>query len=152
MAIDERAPPVSVRAEPPPGWIDKSMIIYSAPPVEGRPVAPTIVVARDALGARETFREYCNRQIDGFRVSLPQFFRESEGPGRAHDLDAFQIQFLWTSGAGPLRQRVFFISAGSGVIVTYTSTAAADDYAAHEAVFEQGLSRVVIGAASGQDL
>ncbi|MGH6613465.1 DcrB-related protein [Sphingomonas sp.] len=151
MGTNDERPPVAVNAEPPAGWIDKSMIIHSAPLADGQTIAPTIVIARDALGGRETFREYCNRQIDGFRVTLPQYFRESEGPGRLHERDAFQIQFMWASGAGTLRQRVFFISAGSGVVVTFTTTAAADDYARHEPVFEQSLAHLAIAPAPGND-
>lgn len=138
-------PEVAIDTWRPDGWFDKSMIIYSAPAEQGVPIAPNIVVARDALGRNETFREYCNRQIDGFRATLPHFHRESEGAGRVHDLDAFQIQLTWTSGAGPLRQRVFFISTGAGVVVTYTATAAADDFDRHGPAFEQGLARLVIG-------
>jgi len=140
-------PDIQIHAWQPDGWYDKTMIIYSAPAEPSRPVAPNVVVARDALGADETFREYCNRQIDGFRATLPHFNREDEGPGRVHDLDAFQILLTWTSGAGPLRQRVFFISAGAGVVVTYTATAAADEYHLHAPVFEQGLARLAIGPA-----
>lgn len=138
-------PDLPISAWRPEGWYDKTMIIYSAPAEPGRPVAPNMVIARDALGAGETFREYCNRQIDGFRATLPHFHREDEGPGRVHDRDAFQILLTWTSGAGVLRQRVFFISAGAGVVVTYTATAAAEDYHLHEPEFEQGLARLAIG-------
>ena len=138
------APAVSVSGTMPNGWFDKTMIVYSAPLEPGKAVAANIVVARDAMGPSETFREYCNRQIDGFATTLPHFSRRQEGPGRVHDLDAFQIEFTWTSGAGSLRQRVFFISAGSGVIVTYTATASDADYDAHESVFQQGLAGLVI--------
>jgi hypothetical protein len=137
-------PDIAVTGKRPEGWVDKTMVIYSAPPQPGQPIAANMLIARDALGAEETFRDYCNRQIDGFRATLPQFHRESEGPGRVEDRDAFQILFTWMSGAGTLRQRVFFISAGSGVVVTFTATAALDDYAAHEAAFDQGLADLVI--------
>jgi len=120
------------------------MIVYSAPDMPGRAMAPNIVVGRDAMAADETFREYCNRQVDAFRKSLPQFHREDEGPGRVQDLDAFHIRFTWGSGAGTLRQRVFFISAGSGVVVSFAATAAADDFDEHEAVFEEALTTLTI--------
>lgn len=140
-------PDIAVSGTRPEGWVDKSMIIYSAPAQPGQPVAPNMLIARDALGEQESFREYCTRQIDGFRATLPQFHRESEGPGRVEERDAFQILFTWLSGAGTLRQRVFFISAGSGVVVTFTATAALDDYAAYEATFEKGLADLVIAPA-----
>lgn len=68
-------PDVPITAWRPDGWHDKIMIVYAAPAEPGRPVAPNIVVARDALGTDEAFREYCNRQIDGFRATLPHFHR-----------------------------------------------------------------------------
>ena len=51
------------------------------------------------------------------------------------------------SGAGLLRQRVFFIAAPEGVVVTFTATAADDDYDAHDPVFRQGLADLVIAPA-----
>ncbi len=135
---------VTVAGTIPDGWFDKTMIVYAAPLQPGQTIAANIVIARDALGASETFREYCNRQIDGFATALPHFDRLQEGPGRVHELDAFQIGFTWMSGAGLLRQRVFFISAGDGVVVTYTATASDAEYDAHEAVFQQGLAGLVI--------
>lgn len=141
-------PDIAVSALRPAGWIDKTMIVYSAPADPTRAVAPNMVVARDALGGSETFREYCNRQIDGFRVTLPHFHREAEGPGQVHGYDAFQILFDWMSGAGVLRQRVFFVSAGQGVVVTFTATAAVDDFADQEGMFQQGLAGLTIGRVS----
>jgi hypothetical protein len=141
---DHIAPPVAVAADPPPGWIDKTMIVYAAPPANGQTMAPTIVVGRDALAEGESFREFCNRQIDTFRAGLPEFYREHEEHGRVGDLDAFQIRFSWRAAAGLLRQRVFFISAGQGVIVTYAGTAAAEDYDAYDALFEQNLATLRI--------
>lgn len=137
-------PPVTVAARPPEDWIDKSMIVYSAPDQPGRAMAPNIVVGRDALGADETFREYCNRQVEAFRNSLPQFHREEESPGRVNEFDAFQIRFTWASGAGTLRQRVFFISAGSGCAVSFAATAGIDDFAEHEPAFDAALASLVI--------
>ncbi len=139
---------IAVTALRPSGWVDKTMIVYAAPADPAKTIAPNMVVARDALGASETFREYCNRQIDGFCATLPHFHREEEGPGQVHGHDAFQILFNWTSGAGTLRQRVFFISAGHGVVVTFTATAALDDFADQEGVFQQGLAGLTIGRVS----
>ncbi|MBQ1542672.1 hypothetical protein C5708_04330 [Caulobacter sp. CCUG 60055] len=145
-AARDTQPLVKVAAEPPQGWFDKTMIVYSAPPEPGRAMSPNMVISRDALLEAETFREYCNRQIETFRSNLPNFQRESEGYGRSHERDAFQIQFTWRSAAGLLRQRVFFISAGPEVVVTYAVTAAADDFADHEQAFERGLASLRIDA------
>ena len=132
-----------VSADLPPGWLDKSMTVYSAPPVANRAMAPNIVVSRDHLAAGETFREYCNRQFATFRSSLPGFEREAESFGRVGERDAFQVQMTWESAAGTLRQRVFFIDAAP-VIVNYAASAAADDWAAHEPLFMAGLASLRI--------
>ena len=139
-------PMVKLEADPPQGWHDKTMIVYSAPLEPGSSMAPNMVISRDALLEAESFREYCNRQIDIFRANLPSFNRESEGYGRSHERDAFQIQFTWRSAAGLLRQRVFFISTGTQVVVNYAVTAAADDFAAFEPAFERGLASLRIDA------
>ena len=52
---------VTVSGAIPDGWFDKTMIVYSAPLQPRQAVAANIVIARDAMGASETFREYCNR-------------------------------------------------------------------------------------------
>lgn len=143
-SVYDKTPTVKLAADPPEGWHDKTMIVYSAPPEPGRAMSPNMVISRDALLEGETFREYCNRQIETFRSNLPQFHRESEGYGRSHDRDAFQIQFTWRSAPGLLRQRVFFISTESQVVVTYAVTAAADDFAAYEPAFERGLASLRI--------
>lgn len=89
----QAALPRRVSVDAPDGWFDRTMIVYSAPAENGGAMAPTIVIGRDALGRGESFREFCNRQVETFRASLAAFQRESEEPGRVHDLDAFQIRF-----------------------------------------------------------
>lgn len=142
-------PEVRVNSRRPDGWIDKTMIVYSAPPAPDRAIAANVVIARDALAKGETFREYCTRQIDGFRATLPHFEREEERPGRIGEHDAFHIRFVWQSGAGLLRQQVFFIAAPAGVVVTYTATAAAEDFAAHEETFDAGLADLRLSSGEG---
>lgn len=141
---DSAQPVPTISAELPGGWLDKTMTVYSAPPDPARAMAPNIVISRDHLPAGETFREYCNRQIEAFRTSLPGFARISEGHGQVHARDAFQVQLTWESAAGTLRQRVFFIDAGSGVIVNYAASAANEDFAEHEPQFERGLATLRI--------
>ena len=142
-------PEVHVTGRRPDGWIDKTMTIYSAPPASGQAIAANIVIARDALAEGETFRNYCNRQIDGFRTTLPHFEREEERPGRIREHDAFHIRFVWQSGAGLLRQQVFFIAASAETIVTYTTTAAAEDFAGHQEIFDAGLADLRLASNDG---
>lgn len=139
-------PPVTVSCEPPSGWIDKTMIVYAASPATGQVMAPTIVIGRDALVVGESFREFCNRQVDTFRAGLPEFHREYEEPGRFGGRDAFQIGFSWRSAAGALRQRVFFIAVENGVIVTYAGTASADEFDTYAPLFEENLAALRIEA------
>ncbi len=136
-------PPVAIAAQPPEGWVDKTMIVYAAAEL-GRAISPSIVIGRDVMGAAETFREFCNRQVETFRTTLPHFQREQEGEGRVHDLDAFRMTFTWNSAAGLLRQRVFFISAGAGVVVTFAASSGVEDFARHEQAFDQALSSLAI--------
>ena len=143
-------PPVSVHARPPRHWVDKTMVVYAAPDRPGQAMAANIVIGRDAMAEGETFREFCNRQVEAFRNTLPHFHREDEGPGRVHDRDAFQIRFTWSSGAGPLRQRVFFISAGGGAVVSFAATAAADEFDGHGEAFDAALASLTIVPAESQ--
>lgn len=128
-----------------PGWSDRTMIVHSAPPRAGSQAAANIVVARDALGAGESFPGYCARQDALFRRQLPGFTPEGERAGELHGHPAAQRLFTWTSGAGSLRQQVSFIDAGDGLVVTVTATAAVDEWDEHLASFNAALAGLVIG-------
>ena len=149
-SIDTPAtPPVTVTVAPPPGWFDKTMIVHSAPTAPGSPTAANIVVTRDAMGVDEDFAAYCARQDKALRASLPGFAPEGARTGVLHERPAMQMLFTWTSAAGPLRQQATFIDAGARVVVSFTATAAADDFDAHRDVFNTQLAALVIeGGAS----
>ena len=141
---DAAPPEVRIALAPPPGWHDKTMIVHSAPPPGDGGLSPNIVVARDALPASETFADYCARQAKTFADNLPGYAAEDARAGAIDGRPAARYLFVWTSAAGPLRQQTNFIDAGAGVIVSYTATAAADDFAAHQDVFNAQLAALKI--------
>ncbi len=129
---------------PPPGWLDKTMVVHSAPPDADRALAPNIVVARDALLADESFAAYADRQARVFRDSLPRYTGDEPQSGRLGERAAVRLAFTWTSAAAPLRQEVVFIDAGEGVVVTFTASAAADDFETHRDLFNRQLAALRI--------
>lgn len=133
---------------PPDGWTDKTMIIHSAPIETGQAMAANVVVARDALLTNESFVEFCDRQEHVFRDSLPAYDGDERQSGRIGDRIATRIAFTWKSGSGPLRQEVVFIDVGSGIVVTFTASAAADDFEAHREVFDRQLAALRIDIAA----
>ena len=141
---DATPPEVTVALAPPAGWHDKTMIIHSAPPPADGGPAPNIVVARDALPMGETFADYCARQAKTFADNLPAYTAEDERTGVIDGRPAARFLFVWTSGAGPLRQQATFVDAGAGVVVSFTATAAADDFAAHQDMFNTQLAQLKI--------
>lgn len=141
-------PVITVALDPPSGWVDKTMIIHSAPTEPGRAMAPNTVVGRDALGEGETFASFCDRQKTVFADGLPQYHLKGERQGLLHGLlPATQLLFAWTSGAGELTQQASFIDVGNGVVVTFTASAAAADFAAHQDLFNEQLAKLRIETA-----
>lgn len=132
---------------PPPGWVDRTMIVHSAPHDPARAMAPNIVVGRDALIGGESFTEFCDRQSKVFRDSLPGFAEEEHESGQLNERTATRLIFTWTSGAGPLRQEAVFIDAGQGVVVNFTASAAEADFAAHRKLFYDQLALLKIDTA-----
>ncbi len=49
--------------EIPDGWVDRTMVAWSAPPVPGQPVTPNILVAYDIFQKGEDLAAYVTRQI-----------------------------------------------------------------------------------------
>lgn len=135
---------------PPDGWIDKTMIVHSAPHDPASPMAANIVVSRDALLPDETFAAYCDRQDGVFRDNLPGYRHEDRRAGILQARAATQIAFTWTSSAGPLRQQATFIDAGGGVVVGFTASAAADDFEKHRDLFNRQLAALRIEATSAE--
>ncbi|QYE34722.1 DUF1795 domain-containing protein [Polymorphobacter sp. PAMC 29334] len=139
---------VTTTMPPPPGWVDKTMIVHSAPHDATRALAPNIVVGRDALIDGETFAGFCDRQAAVFRDNLPGFAGDDRESGQLNERAAMRMTFNWTSGAGVLRQEVVFIDAGQGVVVNFTASAAEQDFEAHSDLFHRQLAALKIDTAA----
>ncbi|MGI4876215.1 MAG: DcrB-related protein [Janthinobacterium lividum] len=137
---------VTTTMPPPQGWVDKTMIVHSAPHDPAQALAPNIVVGRDALIEGEKFADFCSRQAAVFRENLPGYAEEERESGQLDGRTAMRLNFTWTSGAGPLRQEAVFIDAGEGVVVNFTSSAAADDFETYRKLFYDQLALLKITA------
>ncbi len=138
------SPPVSVALQPPSGWFDKTMLVFSAPIGPDETMAANIVVSRDALGSGEDFAAYCVRQEQTFAASLPGYELLLRQDGAFGDRDALRIELEWLSAAGKLRQIVTLIDAGAGAVVSFAGSGAPEQLDANRAVFEDALQRLVI--------
>jgi len=138
---------ITTTLSPPDGWLDKTMIVHSAPHDPASAMAANIVVSRDALLPDESFAAYCDRQDGVFRENLPGYQHEDRRTGVLQERTATQIAFTWTSSAGRLRQQATFIDAGSGLVVGFTASAAAQDFEKHRDLFNRQLAALRIEGA-----
>jgi hypothetical protein len=141
---------ITVDLVPPPGWFDKTMLVYSAPIAPGEPMAANMVVSRDALATGENFAAYCDRQIKAFEGGLPGYSLFGRQDGDFGGRWAMRLDLEWMSAAGPLRQMVVFINAGRGVVVSFAGSAASDQFEGYRALFTDHLERLIIAPAPGQ--
>lgn len=143
MSELDSAPDFEVFISRPIDWVDRTMTVYAHTSRSG--FEANVVLARDAMTPSETLETYTARQRSTFKQSLPTFRLEREESRVILDYPASELLFTWQSGQGLLRQRTLFISIGRNRLVTFASTAAAEDYAGLVGTFEDILGTLTIG-------
>ena len=128
-----------VRFEPPPEWLDRSMIVWSAPP-QGGGVPPNLVVAYDQLRAGEDLEAYVGRQLNELFRTAKDFRLASRQPVRLAGREAVEVTFSWAAGAGTMTQRQTFVALPDGRAISVASTAAATDFDRFAPLFQSVLS------------
>ena len=124
--------------EAPPGWLDRSVTVFAAPPGDVAAGGPNIVVTRDALGAGEALEGYSDRQLVELAKRLDQFTLRHRRAARVGGAPAVELAFDWRSPSGPVTQRLVTVAAPDGALLNLTVTApaasAGDALAAFEAM------------------
>lgn len=120
----------------PQGWIDRTVVVWSAPP-SSSPVPPNFAVAYDRPKPDEALPEYAERQIadlaraaQGFELELR---REIVFAGRP----AVEVIFRWGAAPGVMQQRQVYCALPDGRVVSVASTARAADFAQADREFRR---------------
>lgn len=139
---------MDIRLPRPDHWVDRSMVVLSAPePTEGG-VAPNMVVTRDRLGPddvgedKERIRSFADRQLGFMRDQLVDPVVHSRRLVRIADRRAAEVIVSWTSSGVRLTQLVTFIMRDQERVAIATATATEAEFATHEPTFRGMLERI----------
>lgn len=125
----------------PPDWVDRSMLVLSAPAADRTGVAANMVVTKDTASpglppaGPARLQALLDEQVARMRDSLANLREE----GRRIDEEARSAEVLvhWISGQAAITQWVSFIDRGGDVLTVITATAGRDSWKDHEPTFRR---------------
>ena len=134
---------ITVTARQPDGWVDRSMLAYSAPKAGRSGVAPNVVVTTDDLssarGSNERGRiaDFAGRQVAEMKEKLPSPVIHLQQPTQVDGREAMEVLVTWAQGAVRLTQWVVFVHRSPEQAVVATATAAEREFADHRDTFAE---------------
>lgn len=131
------------RIEAPDDWIERSMIVWSAPPMPGNALAPNVLIAYDKPRVGETLVSYVDRQMKDLGAKAQRFQLELRRDVTLSDRPAVEVMFRWDSGGGFLKQRQLYSLASGGRVISIVNTARQQDFDAAEPKFLSVLNSFV---------
>lgn len=126
--------------DPPAGWQDRSVTVFSAPSSELASGGPNIVLTRDALREGEGLDGYSDRQLVELAKRLDQFTLVHRRAARVGGAAAVEIAFEWRASVGTLTQRLVMVHAPSGAVLSATASAPSASADAVMSAFEAMLA------------
>lgn len=127
----------------PPGWVDKSMLILSAPGPAASGVTANMVVTRDVMpaGLPDGLPQRMNALLDKQAVEMRE--RMARFQERWRNVDAHhpvaEILIDWAAPQGAVAQWVTFADLGEGALMVATATCGAAEFDDHAPTFRQML-------------
>lgn len=109
----------------PDEWIDRSVLVWSAPPGEGA-VPPNFVISHDRMNMGETLAGFVTRQTDSLRGALDQWTLIEQVPGSISGRPAIATRFTWRMAQGLMMQRQSFVELGRMRVASIGCTATAE--------------------------
>ncbi|MFK7987555.1 MAG: DcrB-related protein [Sandaracinaceae bacterium] len=129
----------------PAGWVDKSMVILSAPPVDGK-FPPSVVINRATLPKDHSTSDYAElcakdgaEEFDGFELL-------DSDPASVDGGTAPAFRFRWDSPRGRATHRQVYLPGSEGTVLCVTLTSLPHSEAATEPLFERLLASIQAGA------
>jgi hypothetical protein len=133
--------------DPPPDWIDRTIVAYAAPAPPGAKNAPNLVMTEEPLRAKDTLRTHADRQLMEFAQQLEDFRILETRETLLGGVPAIAMRFTWNSQFGAMEQTLTIAErtvAAGRVVVSFTSTALAEDAVSSRPVFAELLRTVRI--------
>ena len=128
--------------EAPDGWQDRTVTAFSAPPTAGKKVAPNLVVTREPVEENVTAAAHADCMLVELAKRLEDFVLQHRRDVTVAGLPAVELSFTWSTGPGALRQKQVFVVPRKRTVLTFTATAAQEDFAAAEPRFNAALASV----------
>lgn len=126
--------------EVPDGWIDRTMVAWSAPPSPGNQVAPNILVAYDKPRTGESLATYVDRQLKDLSSKAQKFRLDLKQNVTLAGQPAIEVLFNWDSGNTVLKQRQIYALVPGGRVISIVNTARLPEFEAAEPHFLQMLN------------
>jgi len=120
----------------PDGWVDRTMIAWSAPQMAGRAVTPNMLIAYDMRQKGEDLEAYVNRQLKKLMGKANKFQLDLRRDAVLAAKPAIELLFQWDSGNGMLKQRQLYSLLPDGRVMTVVNTALASDFDRCEPQFQ----------------
>src|ERR1700733_11477878 len=109
--------------ECPADWLDRSVLVYSAPRDPKNPTAapPNVVVRRDPAVSATALRVHAVREITLLAKKLRSFELLETEDTHVSDEPAVTYRFCWDSPLGPLEQTITIVERGRVPRRTFTT-------------------------------
>jgi hypothetical protein len=151
----ENADDIDLSLACPTEWVDRSVIVYSAPPDPVDPTAPrpNIAVRRDLIVDSRTLQVHALREMTALAKALPGFELLETAETQVGGIPALSYRFGWRSPVGPLEQTFTLVEtrgAGKRTFTSVLTTARKADAPGARTLFE-GVFRNIRLAASPID-
>jgi hypothetical protein len=134
----------------PQGWVDRSMVAFSAPKLKDEPPTGTnIVMSREPLPPGDTLRTHADRQLLAMGRTLEDFQIVESRELQVGGHNAILFRFRWRSVVAVLEQSMVLVESGTvpeSCVTTFTSTARDQEAAEMRTVFAETLETVRFGA------
>lgn len=125
----------------PDDWVERSMIGYSAPPAQGRPITPNTLVATNQMPDGETLDAFVTRQVADLQARASGFNLKLRRDARLDGVACIEIVFAWAGGkSGRIQQRQIYALRPGGRVISITHTAPEAEFAACDKQFLAMLS------------
>jgi hypothetical protein len=112
----------------PDDWIDRSVLVLTAPDALEGEHPPSFVVTRDVLAPAQTMAAYVERAIDELAGTLEWFEIIDRSPMIVADREAMSILFRFHSANGEMMQRLVFLAGAGQVLFCLTACAPSERY------------------------
>ncbi|MHA7773476.1 DcrB-related protein [Roseibium sp. M-1] len=124
----------------PDDWIDRSVLVWSAPPGSGT-MPPNVAVAFDTMQPGEPLVVYVNRQVDSLKASLADWQLVTQTQTDLKGREAYEVVFTWNTPPGKMRQRQIYCPLGSQQIANIAYTASDKEFAEFDGAYFQKVLR-----------